>query len=92
MGKSHSRLVSSIYLKILSIDKRFLAKEPEWTDSVYVAKMILIYAASESQKRILEDAPSFFGKHLTYFKDKFPKYFKSHSQDTTISEEQTLIK
>lgn len=49
--------------------------------------MILIYAASESQKRILEDAPSFFGKHLTYFKDKFPKYFKSHSQDTTISEE-----
>jgi len=38
--------------------------------------MILIYAAAETQKRILEDAPSFFGKHLTYFKDKYPAFFK----------------
>jgi hypothetical protein len=46
--------------------------------------MILIYAASESQKKILEDAQeaaSFFGKHLAYFKDKYPTYFKSHLQD-----------
>jgi hypothetical protein len=35
-------------LKVLNIDKRFLAKEPDWTDLVYVAKMILIYAAAES--------------------------------------------
>jgi len=79
--------VGSIYLKILSIDKRFLAKEPEWTDQVYVAKMILIYAASESEKNILSDAPSFFGKHLGYFKDKFPTYFKCHSQDKSTSRE-----
>lgn len=77
LGKSHSRLVDSIYLKVLNIDKRFLAKEPDWTDLVYVAKMILIYAAAESQKRILEDAPSFFSKHLTYFKDKYPCYFQT---------------
>jgi hypothetical protein len=32
LGRSQSRIVGSIYLKILSIDKRFLAKEPEWTD------------------------------------------------------------
>ncbi len=47
LGKSHSRLVSSLYLKTLNIDKRFLAKELDWTDQVYVAKMILIYAAAE---------------------------------------------
>jgi hypothetical protein len=35
-------------LKLLSIDKRFLAKEPDWTEPVYIAKMILIYAASEA--------------------------------------------
>jgi len=32
LGRSQSRIVGSIYLKILSIDKRFLAKEPDWTD------------------------------------------------------------
>ena len=47
LGRSHSKLVGSIYLKTLNIDKRFLAKEPDWTDTVYVAKMILIYAAAE---------------------------------------------
>jgi hypothetical protein len=29
LGHSHSKLVSSIYLKILNIDKRYLAKEPD---------------------------------------------------------------
>lgn len=72
LGYSHSRLVSSIHLKMLQIDKRFLAKEPDWTDTVYIAKMILIYSAAEVQPRILEEAPSFFGKHLAYFKDKYP--------------------
>jgi len=54
--------------------------------------MILIYAAAETQKRILEDAPNFFGKHLTYFKDKYPDYFvnqiPSCISDTT---EQTIL-
>lgn len=45
-GKTHCHLVSSIYLKTLQIDKRFLAKEPDWTDPVYIAKMILVYSAS----------------------------------------------
>ena len=75
LGKSHSKLVSSIYLKTLNIDKRYLAKEPDQTDIVYVAKMILIYAAAEQMPRILEEAPKFFGKHLNYLKDKYPSYF-----------------
>ena len=75
LGKSHSKLVSSIYLKTLNIDKRYLAKEPDQTDIVYVAKMILIYAAAEQMPRILEEAPKFFGKHLNYLKDKYPMYF-----------------
>ena len=75
LGRSHSKLVSSIYLKTLQIDKRYLAKEPDQTDIVYVAKMILIYAAAEQIPRILEEAPSFFGKHLNYLKDKYPTYF-----------------
>ena len=37
--------------------------------------MILIYAAAEQIPRILEEAPSFFGKHLNYLKDKYPTYF-----------------
>jgi hypothetical protein len=53
--------------------------------------MILIHAASESQKNILAEAPSFFGKHLGYFKDKYPNYFKSQSQDKSTSREQQLI-
>ena len=73
--------MSSIYLKTLQIDKRYLAKEPDQTDIVYVAKMILIYAAAEQIPRILEEAPSFFGKHLNYLKDKFPNYFV-HAKDS----------
>jgi capsid portal protein len=46
LGQTHAKLVSSIYLKTLAIDKRFLAKEPEWTDIVYVAKMIMIFSAA----------------------------------------------
>lgn len=76
LGQSHSRLVSSIYLKTLQIDKRFLSKEPDWTDPVYIAKMILIHAASTIQPTLLEAAPTFFSKHLTYFKDKYPQYFQ----------------
>jgi hypothetical protein len=54
--------------------------------------MILIYAAAEMQSRILEDAPSFFGKHLTYFKDKYPAYFTHMAADQdTQNEEQKLL-
>jgi hypothetical protein len=48
--------------------------------------MILIYAAAETQSRILEDAPNFFGKHLTFFKDKYPAYF-THQAETTADSE-----
>ena len=71
LRRSHSKLVANIYLKQLQIDKRFLAKEQDWNDIVYVAKMIMIFAAAENMPRILEEAPSFFGKHLNYLKDKF---------------------
>ena len=50
-------------------------KEPNQTDIVYVAKMILIYAAAEQMPRILEEAPKFFGKHLNYLRDKYPSFF-----------------
>ena len=59
-------------IKTKKVYLRFLAKEPGWTDTVYISKMILIYSAAELQARILEEAPSFFGKHLAYFKDKYP--------------------
>lgn len=26
-------------------------------------------------RNMLQEAPSFFGKHLNYFKDKYPDYF-----------------
>lgn len=79
-GRTHSRLVSSIYLKTLQIDKRFLAKEPDWTDPVYIAKQILVFSAAQIQPKILAEAPSFFAKHLNYFKDKYPEYFRLHPQ------------
>jgi rhamnogalacturonyl hydrolase YesR len=71
---------ASIYLKQLQIDKRFLAKEQDWNDIVYVAKMIMIYAAAEYMPKILEEAPSFFGKHLNYLKDKYTEFF-THSNN-----------
>ena len=37
--------------------------------------MIMIYAASHHMPRILEEAPSFFGKHLNYLKDKYTEFF-----------------
>ena len=43
LGKSHAKLVTNIYHKILDVDKRFLAKEPDQNDPSYVAKIILIY-------------------------------------------------
>ena len=74
---------TSIYLKQLQIDKRFLAKEQDWNDIVYVAKMIMIYAAAEYMPRILEEAPSFFGKHLNYLKDKYTEFF-THSNNSKL--------
>ena len=91
LGKSHSKLVSSIYLKTLNIDKRYLAKEPDQTDIVYVAKRILIYAAAESMPRILDEAPTFFGKHLNYLKDKFPSYFYRHQDSLIVKGEQRIV-
>jgi hypothetical protein len=38
--------VQSLFYKILGIDKRFQAIDPNWSDVVHVGKMILIYAAS----------------------------------------------
>jgi hypothetical protein len=29
---------------------------------------------------MLQEAPSFFGKHLNYFKDKYPDYFQEKSE------------
>jgi hypothetical protein len=48
LGSSHSVLVRDIYHKILGVDKRFSEVEPNWTDIVYVSKMILIYSAAET--------------------------------------------
>lgn len=79
---------ASIFLKQLHIDKRFLAKEQDWNDIVYVAKMIMIYAAAEHMPRILEEAPSFFGKHLNYLKDKYTEFF-THSDQSEHPQRQT---
>jgi hypothetical protein len=46
LGKSHAKLVTNIYHKILDVDKRFLAKEPDQNDHSYVAKIILISSAA----------------------------------------------
>jgi len=48
--------------------------------------MILIYSAAEVQPRILEEAPSFFGKHLAYFKDKYPNYFKHSTVELAVKD------
>lgn len=62
--------MKTIYLKdLLGIDRRYLAVEPNWTDIVYVSKMILIYSAAENVPEILKEAPEFFSKHLNYLKD-----------------------
>lgn len=46
--------------------------------------MIMIYAAAEHMPRILEEAPTFFGKHLNYLKDKYTQFFthSDHSDHT----------
>ena len=75
-------------MKQLHIDKRFLAKEQDWNDIVYVAKMIMIYAAAEHMPRILEEAPSFFGKHLNYLKDKYTQFF-THSDHSSENHRST---
>eukprot|EP00351_Strombidinopsis_sp_SopsisLIS2011_P003712 CAMPEP_0116871834 /NCGR_PEP_ID=MMETSP0463-20121206/2352_1 /TAXON_ID=181622 /ORGANISM="Strombidinopsis sp, Strain SopsisLIS2011" /LENGTH=182 /DNA_ID=CAMNT_0004510987 /DNA_START=512 /DNA_END=1060 /DNA_ORIENTATION=- len=69
LGKTHSKIVQGIYYKILGIDKRFLAKEPDWNDLVYIAKMILMYSAAEIQPSMLIECPNFFGKHVNYLRD-----------------------
>ena len=81
LGKSHAKLVTNIYHKILDVDKRFLAKEPDQNDPSYVAKIILICSAALSvspKKKIHEtlDCPPFYlEKHLDYLKDKYSQYF-----------------
>lgn len=68
--------MSSLFYKILGIDKRFQAIDPSWADIVHVGKMILIYAASHEHPEILRDAPSFVQKSLNYLKDEYQTYFK----------------
>jgi hypothetical protein len=83
LGKSHSSLVLNIYHRILDVDKRFLAKEPDQNDPGYVAKIILISSAAMTEKpgcKIVEtlDSPPFYlEKHLDYLKDKYCSYFQS---------------
>lgn len=71
LGLSHAGLVQSLFYKILGIDKRFQAIDPNWSDVVHVGKMILIYAASHYQPEMLKDAPTFVYKSLDYLKDEF---------------------
>lgn len=75
LGHSHSGLVNSLFFKILGIDKRFQAIDPSWSDIVHVGKMILIYAASNEQPDILNNAPAFVHKSLDYLKDEYSQYF-----------------
>ena len=79
LGLSHAGLVQSLFYKILGIDKRFQAIDPNWSDVVHVGKMILIYAASHYQPEMLKDAPTFVYKSLDYLKDEFSQYFKPPS-------------
>jgi hypothetical protein len=44
--------------------------------------MIMIFSAARQlqkeaphSRNMLQEAPTFFGKHLNYFKDKYPDYF-----------------
>ncbi|TNV86907.1 hypothetical protein FGO68_gene4412 [Halteria grandinella] len=76
LGLTHSTLVSSLFYKILGIDKRFQGKDPSWSDVVQIGKMILIYAASHHQPEILRDAPSPIIQSLNYLKDEYALYFK----------------
>ena len=81
LGSSHFEIVVQTYDKILNFDKRYLAQEPHWNDSAYVARTILIQAAVQTlspDKNLLDvlDCPPFYlEKHLNYFKDKFSQYF-----------------
>jgi hypothetical protein len=96
LGKSHSKLVMNIYHKILDVDKRFLAKEPDQNDPSYVAKIILIGSAAQTLSPSLKivnalDCPPFYlEKHLDYLRDKYCQYFSAGSQnlsraDTVLS-------
>lgn len=77
LGLTHSTLVSSLFYKILGIDKRFQGKDPNWADVVQVGKMILIYAASHSQPDLLKDAPQPVLQSLNYLMDEYAQYFKA---------------
>ncbi|CDW84004.1 integrator complex subunit 4 [Stylonychia lemnae] len=81
LGQTHSQLVSSLVFKILGIDKRFQAIDPIWTDVIYIANMILIYAASLEIPSIFNDVPQFVEKSLNYLKDQYKEYYLLQTQD-----------
>lgn len=74
IGKSHAHLISKLHHQILGFDKRFLVKEFNWSDIVYVAKMVLVLNAATQEPTILKDAPHFFPKHITFLLDKYSCY------------------
>eukprot|EP00347_Sterkiella_histriomuscorum_P005629 403355867 len=81
LGNSHSQLVEKMFNKILGIDKRFQAIDPIWTDIIFVAKMILVYSASQQIPQIFYEAPSFVEKSLNYLKDQYRQYFTVNHQN-----------
>ncbi len=74
VGRSHAHMIAKLHHKILGFDKRFLVKEYNWNDMVYVGKMVLVLNAAMTQPYILKDAPHFFPKHITYLLDKYSIY------------------
>jgi hypothetical protein len=89
VGLTHSSLVASLFYKILGIDKRFQAIDPNWSDIVHVG--ILIYAASHNHPDILKDAPGFVQKSLNYLKDEYQQYFKLPDTHLSVRPPQALL-
>ena len=67
-----------------------MIKEPNWRDPIYLAKLIIICNAIDSNNRERLELPFYFEKHYNYVKDVFPQFIeKSKNADSLWNTHET---
>src|SRR5690606_17545603 len=71
----HSLLVEYLIEELLGLEQHILTPEPKVDDEFYVAKLIIILNACQSNPHIISQLPEYTHKHYEYLKDKFTDLF-----------------
>ncbi|KAJ9052262.1 hypothetical protein DSO57_1035982 [Entomophthora muscae] len=83
-GLRHARFCDEGFvLNLFQVDKKFLTKDGDTEDPIYIAKAILAFNASFVDARIVKYFPASLINHFSYLKYKFPLYLTESASEAT---------